>query len=837
MSNSPQSASTFDMARHKGIAARGPLPWFVIAITVGVVVDRIAAVPLAFSLALAVASLMARLIVRATPAQQAGFFLLAAAAAGAAYHNVRQHDVDLERLANLASSEGTPIRVRGRLAAPLQHVPGSDDPLQTILRPDANRLVIDVHSVLGAGGVEPLRGRVVAYVAAKVESLYVGDEIEAQGRLVSPAGPSNPGEFDGARELRDQGVAAILSVPPTVDALRLVARRWPGSILGWLGRLHAACRATLDERLTAEPGLAAALLLGDGSGLGRPEWDKFLRSGVVHALAISGQHLIVLAGFFAVIRRMLFIRLTPATLVIAAILVAYALLTGGRAPAMRAAWVVLAFALAVIVKRPAAASNAFALAWLGVVLVNPADVFQTGCQLSFLAVAILHWVITPWMKYPVDEDPLAKLERTSETALRRNARRIWDAVWLTYLASAIIWLSVTPLVAARYHVVSPIALLIGPPVGIATSIALVSGFLLLLSAPLIGPLAAPLAWVTDGALWACETMIDWGLAIPGASFTVCDLPPFWLAAFYVGMALALLWRPAPSRWLLAGAAAWLVFGLCLGLGLFRRPEFHLAFLSVGHGGCTVMETAGGRVLVYDAGAMAGPDVARRIVIPYLWSRGIRRIDDLFISHADLDHFNGVSDLARKLTIGRITLTPSFASRRTPAVRQVIADLASLGIPTRVFQAGDAEEIDDIKLDVLHPPAIGPEGKENARSLVMRVGKQRFAWLLTGDLEDAGLEQTLAQRPPGIDILTAPHHGSRAANTPSLAAWARPRVVISSQGRPRGLASPAPVYEAIGAQYLTTFREGALEVRAVADSLEIATFRTQQVIRLGPPPVR
>jgi competence protein ComEC len=57
------------------------------------------------------------------------------------------------------------------------------------------------------------------------------------------------------------------------------------------------------------------------------------------------------------------------------------------------------------------------------------------------------------------------------------------------------------------------------------------------------------------------------------------------------------------------------------------------FLAVGHGGCTVIETPDGRTLLYDAGAITGPDVTRRIIAPYLWSRGIRRIDEVFLSQS------------------------------------------------------------------------------------------------------------------------------------------------------------------------------------------------------------
>ena len=39
--------------------------------------------------------------------------------------------------------------------------------------------------------------------------------------------------------------------------------------------------------------------------------------------------------------------------------------------------------------------NSFALAWIIVAALNPADMFNTGCQLSFLSVAVLYWGASP----------------------------------------------------------------------------------------------------------------------------------------------------------------------------------------------------------------------------------------------------------------------------------------------------------------------------------------------------------------------------------------------------------------------------------------------------------
>jgi competence protein ComEC len=83
---------------------------------------------------------------------------------------------------------------------------------------------------------------------------------------------------------------------------------------------------------------------------------------------------------------------------------------------------------------------------------------------------------------------------------------------------------------------------------------------------------------------------------------------------------------------------------------------------------------------------------------------------------------------------------------------------------------------------------------------------------------------------------APHHGSPAANKPELAAWARPRVVVSCQGRPRSPGGMKEPYTARGAHWLATWPDGAITVRSHPSGLVVETFVTGQrlVLRADAP---
>src|SRR5207247_7169595 len=137
---------------------------------------------------------------------------------------------------------------------------------------------------------------------------------------------------------------------------------------------------------------------------------------------------------------------------------------------------------------------------------------------------------------------------------------------------------------------------------------------------------------------------------------------------------------------------WLCIGLLAGGARpGSRPasdELRCTMVAVGHGGCSVLEMPDGRTVLYDAGAMDGPDVTRRQIAPFLWSRGIRHIDEVILSHADLDHFNGLTGLLERFAVRQVTCTPSFANNAIEGVQVTLAALESHGVPMRAVRAGD-----------------------------------------------------------------------------------------------------------------------------------------------------
>jgi competence protein ComEC len=432
------------------------------------------------------------------------------AAVGAAYHHGHREAFEDDDIGHYASPEPRPVRLRGVLETePTIAWQTRTDPLRTIPRTDKTKMVVCVSHLRQHDDWVPVSGRAQVSVAEHVQGMHVGDEVEIVGRLSAPQGPVNPGGFDYASYLRDQRICAHVQVSKTSAGVVRLAEKWPGSLGGWLAVIRGWGQRVLQEALPKEQsGVAMALLLGEGSTMTDADWEKYKRTGVIHVLAISGQHLVVLAAFLWLALRVLHVRRRQGALFVALFLLAYSLLAGGRPPVMRSAVTVCACCGGVLLRRPVLPANSFALAWIVVAALNPTDLFTAGCQLSFLSVAVLYWGTSRWFRAEGEDDPLDRLLEESRSRTEKCLRWLGRQILVGYAVTLVIWLGLLPLLGAHYQMMPFIGVLIGPPVVLLTSVALLAGFMLLLLAPLGWPLTWPFAWVTSWSLAGCEWIVD-----------------------------------------------------------------------------------------------------------------------------------------------------------------------------------------------------------------------------------------------------------------------------------------------------------------------------------------
>jgi competence protein ComEC len=228
--------------------------------------------------------------------------------------------------------------------------------------------------------------------------------------------------------------------------------------------------------------------------------------------------------------------------------------------------------------------------------------------------------------------------------------------------------------------------------------------------------------------------------------------------------------------------------------------------------------------MYDAGRLGSPRAGVRPIAAYLWSRGIRRIETAIISHADADHFNALPGLMERFAVGQVCVSPFMFDSQAPAISALRQAIRASPTPVKILRRGDSWSLGgDVRARVRHPPAMAPSGSDNADSIVLQISGGGREILLTGDLEPPGLKRLLNQPALRCEGLMAPHHGSSHSDPAALAAWARPRWVVISDGHGRDTELTRRVYEAAGAKVAHTARDGAARISVYPQGTQLRTW--------------
>jgi len=330
-------------------------------------------------------------------------------------------------------------------------------------------------------------------------------------------------------------------------------------------------------------------------------------------------------------------------------------------------------------------------------------------------------------------------------------------------------------------------------------------------------------------------MIEWGRDWPGSYFWLAAPPGWWVAVFYVVFGAAVVFpRLRPRRsWAVALIVGWLAMALIISGGgqLFggRKGRLVCHFVAVGHGVGVLVELPDGHNLLYDSGRLGSPLAGVRPISSVLWSRGIRHLDAVVISHADADHFNAVPGLLERFSVGTVYVSPVMFRRMPDAVKELRDPIERRRVPLREIYAGQRLAAGaETKVEVLHPTSKGVYGSDNANSIVLLVEYAGRRVLLTGDLESPGLDDVLAEEPLDCDVVLAPHHGSPRSNPGKFADWCRPEQVIVSGSKPLGdeavIESVKDSFRLRGAEVFHTAEDGCVRVEIGGGGVVIETMR-------------
>jgi competence protein ComEC len=240
-------------------------------------------------------------------------------------------------------------------------------------------------------------------------------------------------------------------------------------------------------------------------------------------------------------------------------------------------------------------------------------------------------------------------------------------------------------------------------------------------------------------------------------------------------------------------------------------------IDVGQGDSLLVVSPEGKAMLVDAGGpvggpseaaavTAGFDVGEEVVAPYLWSRRIRRLDVVALSHAHSDHMGGMPAILRDFRPKELWVGIDPDSE---AYRELLAEAKSLGVVVKHFHAGEDVTWGGTEISMLAPePGYKNEGAPvNDDSLVMRMQYGKSSVLLEGDAEAPSERAMIADgKMQPVTLLKVGHHGSNSSTTPEFFAEAAPKDAVISVGRGNTFGHPrVEVLDRIAAAHTRLYR--------------------------------
>lgn len=574
-----------------------------------------------------------------------------------------------------------------------------------------------------------------------------------------------------------------------------------------LERARTRAGKAIDRLYPRHRALVRALLIAEQGDIERRVRDAFADSGLVHMLSVSGLHVAII--FTAIQLLFAVLRLPPRAVAAGALSLtaAYVAMIGAPAPAVRAAVMLGAGAIARVIQRPTSGWAIVALGGL-LPLADPGTVRDLGYQLSMAGIVGLvasgsageRWIpghLTGW-------------------------RRTVASNFLTTTLACVATMPISAYAFGRTSLVAPASNLVMNPV-----VALLQPALFLSLA--LAPFATAARFVAD----ASSVLLDvfslgaaWFARLPHATLEIGFTPLAGAALVVAAVAVlvAALSRH-PARAFACALAASIVLAWSPLLPKHGAIELHM--IDVGQGDALALRASDGSWVLFDAGgSWRSGDAGERVVLPYLKRRG-GTVRAFVLSHAHDDHVGGAATLMKRarpsefVDGGYITASGSY--------RAALLAARHSGVHWWRNHPGDSLIVPGASIRLLAPDSAWAVQLDdpNEASVVARIDVGCWRALMTGDAE-SGEEQWLLRR-YGVtelraDVLKVGHHGSETSSTRPFLDAVRPRVALVSVGEGNTYGHPSSAViqalETRQAQVLRTDRDGSVVVRFEGERLTI-----------------
>ena len=672
------------------------------------------------------------------------------------------------------------------------------------IKEDGYRITLTDASISSDDAPDVLKYKVLVSYYSELDEPYelIGRKVTVSGKMQEPTPADNPGCFDYKLYLRSIGTGSRMKAENIADIgadagssgnLKEKAEQARGSWLRYLVRTRERFLDNFGNEETRA--FIKGVIFGDKTDIDEDTREDFNINATGHILAVSGLHI----GFLYTLLRVLAgkRRTLPLTLAIIAVLIIYGDMTLWSASTVRAVLVLSISLMSVYVKRPSDLLTSVSAAAVVILASNPYELFNTGFQMSFMALLGISFLA----------DPLS---------------RIMGEGLGTMLA---VQLGIAPLTAVVFHRLNFLSIFINIPIitisSLLVPLCIVTLFYSTAAGVLPGIFARLITSVSgltlrlnnllaaDGAWSGYITVISAGMVILFYLGIFC-LSSEWLRIRILRRERKPLIAAALCIVLVAGSVTAATFNT------FADDE--IVFVSVGQGDCTHIR-AGGKDVLIDGGGSSMYNVGHNTLMPYLMGNGAERVEMALVTHLHMDHYRGIWELAEEYPVGAVGIPADYMESYDAS------DIQPENI--RYLECGSRISItDDVYVEPIWPLSGHEQidiDDENEHNMVYMVHYRGVRIMVTGDLleeDELGMIEYYRHSKEGLDalkcdVLKVAHHGSKSSSSEEFLDAAAPEIAVISVGKNNLYGHPHPQtlerLQARGIEIYRTDENGAVGI--------------------------
>lgn len=634
-----------------------------------------------------------------------------------------------------------------------------------------------------------------------MKKLEFGTQIKLAGECTAPEGQRNFKGYSYKEYLMTKEIYGTVKIENSND-VETIKKNQSNFFEKMINKLSNLLKRKVEILLPENSAsLLKGILLGDCTDISSDVKENFKECNLSHMLAVSGAHLsYLIIGINIILSKKIFGKRASKIITIFGIII-FMNITNMSPSIERAGISSIICIIASLIHRKPDSINAVAIAVLCTVIKNPFSILNIGMQLSYAGTLSL-------LMFANGREKNNSREIIENSEKGKNIKKyLVESIKVTLCANILIM----PLTIYKFNTISLNFILANLVAGPLLGLSLILGLIMLVTSFISLNIAKFISFILNIILIIFMKSTKLISQIPYSNITV--ITPYLISiviiytitflGYYIAKSPELRKKLKVNKKLIIKTIA-IVLSITIiivaTLNVLEEKKLKLYFVDVGQGDCTYLKTPSKKNILIDGGGNRDKekyDVGKKVLLPYLLDRRVKKLDYIIVSHFDADHAQGLEAVIQNIKVKNIIVCKQASD--SALYKEIIKLCKKKNVNIITVKRGQTIKIDKyVHFEILHPGDImldDGKGGLNANAIVAKmycaIKNKTTTIMFTGDIEEKAEEELVKIYGDKLkaDILKVAHHGSKTSSTAGFLKCVSPKIALIGVGKDNTFGHP------------------------------------------------